>query len=244
MATEKQIAANRANAQKSTGPRSVEGKIRAARNAVRHALSAGYAVLRIEAPDELERLQSDAIARYQPIDAEEMFAVERIALAKLAILRAARLEAGMFTNALNDSLNDNNVTPFVSLHPALEQDQHNKIEQIRNYTLGHGFERLARRSNAWSLVLRYQAQAERQYRRAVESFEALRKRREIDFPNEPDLEPQSEETEPVNPVPNEPDPPPANPIHPGPRPAPTTPASPEPAPASASPVPSPPAEAA
>ena len=41
MASERQIAANRRNAQKSTGPRSVEGKKRASRNAYRHGLAAG-----------------------------------------------------------------------------------------------------------------------------------------------------------------------------------------------------------
>jgi hypothetical protein len=39
MASERQIAANRRNARKSTGPRSGAGKIRASRNAYRHGLT-------------------------------------------------------------------------------------------------------------------------------------------------------------------------------------------------------------
>jgi hypothetical protein len=39
MASEKQIAANRRNAERSTGPRSVSGKKRASKNALRHGLS-------------------------------------------------------------------------------------------------------------------------------------------------------------------------------------------------------------
>ena len=43
MATERQIAANRRNAGKSTGPRSRAGKKRARQNAYRHGLAAGPA---------------------------------------------------------------------------------------------------------------------------------------------------------------------------------------------------------
>lgn len=199
MATQKQIAANRRNAAKSTGPTSLEGKIRAAHNATRHALSAGYAVLRIEAPDELERLTADAVARYAPMDNEELYAVERIALAKLALLRAARFEAGMFTNCLNHALNDDNVTPYVSLHPLLEHHSDCKVEQTRNYALARGFEFMARQGNSWSLFLRYHSQAERLYRRAVEAFQELRKRRHIDLPNEPNFEAETEENQPLTP---------------------------------------------
>jgi hypothetical protein len=39
MATEKQISANRANAQKSTGPKTTAGKLKSSRNAYRHGLS-------------------------------------------------------------------------------------------------------------------------------------------------------------------------------------------------------------
>ena len=39
MASEKQIAANRANAKRSTGPKTLAGKLRSSRNAFRHRLS-------------------------------------------------------------------------------------------------------------------------------------------------------------------------------------------------------------
>jgi hypothetical protein len=38
--------------------------------------------------------------------------------------------------------------------------------QNRNFLLGDGFHRMARESNSFTLLLRYQAQAERHYRRA------------------------------------------------------------------------------
>jgi hypothetical protein len=65
--------------------------------------------------------------------------------------------------------------------------------QNRNFLLGDGFHRMARESNSFSLLLRYQAQAERHYRRAIEEFDRLKALREelpIEPITEPDLEPK------------------------------------------------------
>jgi hypothetical protein len=53
MASERQIAANRGNARKSTGPRSLAGKRRASSNAYRHGLAAG---IQASESNEAERL--------------------------------------------------------------------------------------------------------------------------------------------------------------------------------------------
>jgi hypothetical protein len=49
--SEKQLAANRANALKSTGPRTEAGKARSSRNAVRHAMLARSVLLRCESAE-------------------------------------------------------------------------------------------------------------------------------------------------------------------------------------------------
>jgi hypothetical protein len=59
-----------------------------------------------------------------------------------------------------------------------------------SHTLAEGFHIQARDGKVWALLLRYQAQAERQYRRAVEEFDCLRR----DFPNEPISVPEPEES--------------------------------------------------
>jgi hypothetical protein len=66
--------------------------------------------------------------------------------------------------------------------------------QNRNFLLGEGFHRMAMQSNAWSLALRYHAQSERHYRRAIEEFERLKALRP-ELPNEPILETQPEPKE-------------------------------------------------
>src|ERR1017187_8134380 len=62
-----QLAANRANAAKSTGPRSPEGKTRSAQNARKHGFTAStFAVVRLEDLDEVANLRDDLVAFYQP----------------------------------------------------------------------------------------------------------------------------------------------------------------------------------
>ena len=88
--------------------------------------------------------------------------------------------------------------------------------QNRNYLLGEGFRRCASKSNSWSRLLRYQAQAERHGApsgpRAVEEFERLKALRG-ELPNEAIFEAQPEQNattctpSETNPVPPE-DPPP------------------------------------
>jgi hypothetical protein len=63
--------------------------------------------------------------------------------------------------------------------------------QNRSLCLAVGFQRMSGQSDAWKLFLRYQAQTERLYRRAIEDFERLKALRS-ELPNEPiaDLEPE------------------------------------------------------
>jgi hypothetical protein len=191
--SEKQLAANRANAAKSTGPRTAEGKARAALNARKHGLAAAtFTASSIEDTDQLANLIDDAVAFYQPQNSQEQFAVERIALCQMALLRAYRFEAGAITDCFAAACR---TPPEITFEPAT-------IDQKNNHALFGGLQHRARESAAWSLVLRYQAQAERQYRRAVEDFQRLV--RERDSLNEPISDPQPEETTPQTAPPDEP----------------------------------------
>jgi hypothetical protein len=193
----RQLAANRANAAASTGPRTPEGKARSARNSVKHGFAAtSFTVVRLEDVHEVAHLTTDLVSVYQPANSQELFALQRMAISQQAILRAARLESGLFTTCLNETL-DSNDHPSLPMNPQLEGDGDIEITraQNRNYLLGEGFLRLARQSNGWTLFLRYQAQAERQYRRALGDFDRLKALRPS-LPNEanPDLQPQPEPT--------------------------------------------------
>ena len=91
MATEKQIAANRNNAQKSTGPKTAAGRLKSSRNAYRHGLSLPLHL------DMSTSAKADAIARAladDQSDEEELAAAAEVARAHLELLRirAARAE--------------------------------------------------------------------------------------------------------------------------------------------------------
>src|SRR6266481_1950185 len=198
--SEKQHAANRANANKSTGPRTPEGKARSAQNARSHGFTTAstFAVVRLEDLNEVAHLAADLTALYQPVNSQELFALERIALAQQALLRAARLEAGLFTTCLDQALGRDG-EPIIPMTEDLAGNGDIEITraQNRNFALGEGFHRMARASNSWSLFLRYQAQTERHYRRAAEEFERLRALR-TKLPNEAVEAVQPEENEPAD----------------------------------------------
>jgi hypothetical protein len=187
-----QLTANRANAIKSTGPRTPEGKARSSHNARKYRFTAStFAVVRLEDVQEVARLKDDLLALYRPINSQELLALERMALAQHAILRGARLESGLFTICLNESF-DNTGQPIRLMNKTVAGDGDIQITQAQN-------RRLSCQSNSWSLLMRYQAQAERHYRRAVEEFERLKALREV-LANEPIfegiLEAQPEQKEP------------------------------------------------
>ena len=118
MPTKAQKSANRLNAQKSTGPRTLEGKARSSQNARKHAFTAStFAVLRLEDMHEVAHLKADLVACYHPVNAQELFAIERIALAQQTLLRAARLETGLFTSCLNDAIDPLGENPIVPMTP-------------------------------------------------------------------------------------------------------------------------------
>src|SRR5579883_1922978 len=78
MATPAQIAANRLNAQKSTGPRSDEGKAVSRFNALKHAATARSLIIPGEEEAALDELSAAYREQFQPVGPEETLLVEKI----------------------------------------------------------------------------------------------------------------------------------------------------------------------
>lgn len=102
MATAKQIAANRRNAQHSTGPKTDAGKQRAAMNAVRHGLYSDQVVLYYEHVEHYHELLDSLLDDWKPQTARERLLIEQIAQAAWRMQRATRIESGTFNLLLRD----------------------------------------------------------------------------------------------------------------------------------------------
>jgi hypothetical protein len=79
MSTNAQISANRANARRSTGPITAEGKSRSAANPLRHGLASGELFVGYENPADYDALEADLVATYKPANTMEELVVKQLA---------------------------------------------------------------------------------------------------------------------------------------------------------------------
>ena len=91
MATQKQIKANRKNAQKSTGPKTDQGKAVVSQNAVKHGLFT-ESVIYGENQAEYEVFHENFLVEYAPVGAMELFLAERAVNLAWRLKRAERIQ--------------------------------------------------------------------------------------------------------------------------------------------------------
>jgi len=96
MATAAQVVANRSNAEKSTGPRTPEGKEKACQNAVKHGLFAREGVIRGEDEDEFEMHREMLLDQLNPVGALEEILAARIVDLSWRLKRAAQDQSEAF----------------------------------------------------------------------------------------------------------------------------------------------------
>ena len=96
MATLKQFEANRRNAQKSTGPKTTEGKAAVSMNALRHGLRARTVVLPGENREEFTQLCDDLEVEWHPQSRTEQFYVEQMAVSQWKLTRMEVGEVNIF----------------------------------------------------------------------------------------------------------------------------------------------------
>ncbi len=96
MATEKQIEANRRNAQKSTGPRTIEGKSNSSRNNLRHGLTGQISLLPTEDREAHDAFCNELIESFDAETPMENQLAQSIAEDSWRLNRARAIEDNMF----------------------------------------------------------------------------------------------------------------------------------------------------
>jgi hypothetical protein len=96
MATEAQVVANRRNAEKSTGPRTAEGKAAVSQNAVKHGLLARQDIIRGEDQEEFELYREEMFWELEPVGTMECRLAERIVSLAWRLRRAERIQNEAF----------------------------------------------------------------------------------------------------------------------------------------------------
>ena len=93
--SKQQLEANRANAKKSTGPRSQGGKARSRLNSRKHGLTAKTLVIGDEDPAQFDKLRAEVMEQYDPQSALERELVERLSSLLWRLRRIPAFEAAI-----------------------------------------------------------------------------------------------------------------------------------------------------
>jgi hypothetical protein len=158
VATDKQFEANRQNAQKSTGPKTPEGRAAVRLNGVKHGLTAETIVLKGESQADFTAMLDSFEAEHAPATPTEEALVVQLALANWRLRRLYHQEAGFYTCQLQS---------LKGMQKDLNLDDAGRM--------GH--------AAAWSestlgLFSRQEGRLERTFYRALHELQRLRKERE------------------------------------------------------------------
>ena len=150
---------NRANAQKSTGPRTAAGKQRSSLNALRHGLTGHTIVLPSEDQSAYQRHSHAFLDEYRPKGATETQLVQSLLATSWQLNRASAVETNLFSlgiTEMEDRIRATHPEAETALAMALAYREHNRAFAnigIYRQRLTREFER--------SLILLRQIQAER-----------------------------------------------------------------------------------
>ncbi len=110
-------AANIANSQHSTGPRSEAGKAVSSRNAVIHGLTAQSIIPRTEDEKvEFGAIQRQTSEEIQPVGLTETLLADRVVHARCCLIRVTRLLGELETGSLDDILDPEYAKPIARLN--------------------------------------------------------------------------------------------------------------------------------
>src|SRR5579864_772535 len=131
MSTKAQIAANRANAQRSTGPRTDDGKAKARQNALRHGLCSGIPKMTDETHEEIDTLLATLREEHQPVGASEEILVYKMAEHFFYGKRASYLLTEQLDWADKGSENTPRISLLLRYHTTADRGYHKAFAELR-----------------------------------------------------------------------------------------------------------------
>jgi hypothetical protein len=160
MCSEKQTEANRLNAQKSTGPRTPEGKVKVSQNAVTHGLTAFRPVLANENPQEYTLFRDDFFRHHTPVGILEESLAQRAADTLWRLQRAQDYETAVLNTLIAEARN---------VSDGIDSDSNSLLGQI----LLDDF----RQTHCLEKIQKYEMAIERSYFRTVKELRHLQSQR-------------------------------------------------------------------
>ena len=101
MTSDRKVAANRRNSQKSTGPKTPSGKAIASMNALKHGLCARKPLIPGENEADFAQFAADWVNELRPAGPQQSLCAEQAILAAWQLRRVPSLEAGLLTQYMN-----------------------------------------------------------------------------------------------------------------------------------------------
>jgi hypothetical protein len=136
MMTQAKLDANRANAQKSTGPATPEGKIASSRNSFKHGLYSKQLVVGAEEAAELDALKAKLRAEHQPVNETEEILVNELAEQFWRLRRARRYEASLLESG---EILIPHLTAIQRMMSSAERGFHKALTVLRQLQKDRGF---------------------------------------------------------------------------------------------------------
>ncbi len=214
--SDRRLAANRLNSQKSTGPRSPEGKSKSSQNATTHGLTSSRPILPPDEQQDFDAFLQDTVDDLQPQGAIELSFAKRIAFLFFQLDRAASSEAHLLdrqsTAPIRQTLRENQKELDAYLRNYEDEEQANlkrkhprlpfppELQQLPNPIPTHEvladqfLSQYGGSSTSLERLARYTATLDRQLHRALKQLQTLQKLR-ADSPK------QIEPTEDPTPIP-------------------------------------------
>ncbi len=172
-------AANRVNAQRSTGPRSPEGKTVASRNALRHGLLSRACFMLGEDSAALDALRAELLAAVAPVGAIEELLTDQLVGTVWRLRRAQGMESGTLGGAFLEHLPGAGFAQarIVARSIGRDEDQQPQDAMMESAAAGQAARKDTDGMAALERVARYGAGLERGLFRTLHEIERVQARR-------------------------------------------------------------------